>query len=54
MSHMDIKGRILQSLRPRRDGVLLRSDVNDFGSRSQVSLLWLVVGKTGLWRSSCG
>jgi uncharacterized protein YnzC (UPF0291/DUF896 family) len=34
---MDIKGRILQSLRPRRDGVLLRSDVNDLGSPSQVS-----------------
>ena len=34
---MDIKGRILQSLRPRRDGVLLRSDVNAFGSSTQVS-----------------
>jgi len=34
---MDIEGRILQSLRPRRDGVLLRSDVNGFGSPSQVS-----------------
>lgn len=34
---MDIKGRILQSLRPRRGGVLLRSDVNGFGSPSQVS-----------------
>lgn len=34
---MDIEGRILQSLRPRRDGVLLRSHVNDFGSASQVS-----------------
>ena len=34
---MDIKGRILQSLRPRRDGVLLRSDVSSFGSPSQVS-----------------
>jgi len=34
---MDIKGRILQSLRPRRDGVLLRSDVSDFGSSTQVS-----------------
>ena len=34
---MDIEGRILQSLRPRRDGVLLRSDVNDFGSPTQVS-----------------
>ncbi|CAM3653379.1 type IV toxin-antitoxin system AbiEi family antitoxin domain-containing protein [Polynucleobacter brandtiae] len=34
---MDIKGRILQSLRPRRDGLLLRSDVKSFGSPSQVS-----------------
>jgi hypothetical protein len=34
---MDIEGRILQSLRPRRDGILLRSDVNDFGSPTQVS-----------------
>jgi len=34
---MDIKGRILQSLRPRRDGLLLRSDVSHFGSPSQIS-----------------
>lgn len=34
---MDIKGRILQSLRPRRDGILLRSDAKVFGSPSQVS-----------------
>lgn len=34
---MDIKQRILQSLRPRRIGILLRSDVCDFGSASQVS-----------------
>ena len=34
---MDIKGRILQSLRPRRNGLLLRSDIGSFGSPSQVS-----------------
>jgi hypothetical protein len=34
---MDIKGRILQSLRPRRNGLLLRSDIASFGSPSQVS-----------------
>ncbi len=34
---MDIKGRILQSLRPRRDGLLLRLDAKPFGSPSQVS-----------------
>jgi DNA-binding MarR family transcriptional regulator len=38
MNHMDIKGRIIQSLRPRRDGVLLRSDVSNFGSSTQVSV----------------
>jgi hypothetical protein len=37
MNHMNIEGRILQSLRPRRDGVLLRSEVRDYGSASQVS-----------------
>lgn len=37
MNRMDIKQRILQSLRPRRAGILLRSDVRDFGSASQVS-----------------
>ncbi|MCD8503929.1 MAG: hypothetical protein LRY56_08690 [Burkholderiaceae bacterium] len=34
---MNIKRRIMQSLRPRRDGLLLRSDVSGFGSPSQVS-----------------
>lgn len=34
---MDIQGRILQSIRPRRDGLLLRSDVRALGSDSQVS-----------------
>jgi hypothetical protein len=34
---MNIKGRILQSLRPRRDGLLLRLDAKPFGSPSQVS-----------------
>jgi hypothetical protein len=37
MNHMNIEGRILQSLRPRRDGVLLRSDIRELGSPSQVS-----------------
>ena len=35
---MNLERRILQSLRPRREGVLLRSDVNHFGSPSQVSV----------------
>ena len=34
---MNLERRILQSLRPRREGLLLRSDVNHFGSASQVS-----------------
>jgi hypothetical protein len=37
MSHMNIQGRISQSIRPRRDGLLLRSDVSAMGSSSQVS-----------------
>lgn len=45
---MDIEGRILQSLRPRRDGVLLRSDVNDFGSPSQVSAALKALLEKGL------
>jgi DNA-binding transcriptional ArsR family regulator len=48
MNHMDIEGRILQSLRPRRDGVLLRSDVNDFGSPSQVSAALKALLEKGL------
>jgi hypothetical protein len=35
---MNIKNRIVQSLRPRKDGVFLRSDVCSFGSASQVSV----------------
>lgn len=35
---MNLERRILQSLRPRREGVLLRSEVNHFGSASQVSV----------------
>ena len=35
---MNLERRILQSLRPRREGFLLRSDVNHFGSASQVSV----------------
>lgn len=45
---MDIKGRILQSLRPRRNGVLSRSDVNDFGSTSQVSAALKALVEKGL------
>ena len=45
---MDIEGRILQSLRPRRDGVLLRSDVNGFGSPSQVSAALKALLEKGL------
>ena len=35
---MNLERRILQSLRPRREGVLLRSDVNHFGSAGHVSV----------------
>lgn len=45
---MDIKKRIMQSLRPRRDGLLLRSDVNNFGSTSQVSAAFNALVKDGL------
>jgi hypothetical protein len=45
---MDIKGRILQSLRPRRDGILLRSDANGFGSPSQVSAAFNSLISSGL------
>ena len=37
MNQMNIEGRILQSLRPRRDGVLFRSEIREFGSASQLS-----------------
>lgn len=36
---MSLEARILQSLRPRKDGVLLRSDVKKFGSASQISVV---------------
>jgi hypothetical protein len=36
-NQVDIQSRILQSIRPRRDGLLLRSDVSAMGSSSQVS-----------------
>lgn len=48
MNQMDIKGRILQSLRPRRDGVMLRSDVNALGSPSQVSAALKALLEKGL------
>lgn len=34
---MDVQARILQALRPRSDGVVLRSDLSSLGSASQVS-----------------
>ncbi|RQT28542.1 hypothetical protein BCO18175_01093 [Burkholderia contaminans] len=45
---MKIRERILQSLRPRRDGVLLRADVNSLGSASQVSTALRDLCRTGL------
>ncbi len=45
---MDIQGRILQSLRPRRDGLLLRSDVRNFGSASQVTAAFQVLLAKGV------
>ena len=45
---MNIKGRILQSLRPRRDGILLRSDAKTFGSPSQVSAALRSLMESGL------
>lgn len=48
MSRMDIKRRILQSIRPRRDGLLLRSDVSSMGSNSQVSAALRELCREGL------
>ena len=48
MSHMDIKGRIFQSIHPRRDGFFLRSDVNEMGSSSQVSAALAELCRKGL------
>jgi hypothetical protein len=48
MNHMDIKRRIMQSLRPRRDGLLLRSDVHGFGGPSQVSAAIKTLVEEGL------
>lgn len=45
---MNVEGRILQSLRPRRDGVLLRADVRAFGSATQVSAALSALLKKGL------
>lgn len=44
---MDIQSRILQSIRPRRDGLLLRSDVNGMGSSSQVSAALVELRRKG-------
>jgi len=48
MNHMDIKRRIMQSLRPRRDGLVLRSDVHGFGGPSQVSAAIKTLVEEGL------
>lgn len=48
MNRMDIQGRILQSIRPRRDGLLLRSDVKALGSSSQVSAALVELCRKGL------
>lgn len=45
---MDIQGRIFQSIRHRRDGLLLRSDVSGMGGRSQVSAVLLALCRKGL------
>jgi len=45
---MNIKGRILQSLRPRRHGLLLRPDIKSFGSPSQISVALNTLIKDGL------
>jgi hypothetical protein len=45
---MNIKGRIMQTLRPRRGGVILRSDVCGLGSASQVSAALKGLVETGL------
>jgi hypothetical protein len=48
MNHMDIQGRILQSLRPRRDGILLRSDLKALGSDSQISAALVELRRKGV------
>lgn len=48
MIHMDIRGRVFQSIRPRRDGLLLRADVSAMGGRSQVSAALLALCREGL------
>jgi hypothetical protein len=48
MNHMDIKRRILQSLRPRKDGVLLRAEIRHVGSASQVSVALNSLASEGL------
>lgn len=45
---MDIKRRILQSLRPRKDGVLLRAEIRHVGSASQVSVALNSLAAEGL------
>lgn len=48
MNLMDIKRRILLSIRSRRDGLLLRSDVSAMGSSSQVSAALRELCREGL------
>jgi hypothetical protein len=48
MIRMDIQGRIFQSVRPRRDGLFLRSDVSAMGSSSQVSAALVELCRKGL------
>jgi Family of unknown function (DUF6088) len=45
---MDIKRRILQSIRLSRDGLLLRADVHSMGSQSQVSAALKELCRKGL------
>jgi hypothetical protein len=45
---MIIEQRILQSLRPRRDGILLRSDADKFGKPTQVTAALKELQKKGV------
>lgn len=45
---MDIQGRLLQSLRRRKDGLLLRSNLGSFGGASQVSVALKSLQEKGL------
>lgn len=45
---MRLKDRILQSLRPRKNGILLRSDIHPLGSPSQISTALSSLVESGL------